>query len=109
MNVSRNRQKPVTQGEKKLLWRIGFLIALLTLLYIFFAPGRGYFHYRSLKKQVDSLSAENARLASRNTELANEIERLQTDATVQEELARKKHGLLRQNETVYEFNSSRKK
>lgn len=109
MTLPRNRQRAADQREKKTLWRIGLAIAVLTLLFILFAPGRGYFHYRNLKKQVTSLTTENNRLTSRNSELTKEIERLQKDEAYQEELARKKHGLLKDNEVVYEFTSSREK
>ena len=62
-----------------------------------------------MRKQVSALILQNRQLEQRNRELAAEIERLRTDDTYLEELARKKYGLLKDNETVYEFASRKKK
>ena len=59
--------------------------------------------YHRMRKQVSSLAQQNRQLEQRNRELAAEIKRLQTDDAYLEELARKKYGLLKDNETVYEF------
>ena len=102
-------KRELSSQEKKVLSRIIVLIGLLGVLWFLFAPGRGYFHLRSLKKQVNTLTSENQALEEHNTELIKEIKRLKTDDAYLEELARKKYGMLKENETVYEFNSSKKK
>ncbi len=56
-----------------------------------------------------ALTEENRDLERRNAELRREIERLRSDDRYLEELARKKYGLLRENESVYEFKPAKKK
>jgi cell division protein FtsB len=95
--------------EKKVLWYLGLLVAVFFLLWILFAPGRGYFQYRKLQREISALTQENSQLEAKNAELSKDIKRLQSDDTYLEEVARKKHGLLKKNETVYEFEAPKKK
>lgn len=92
-----------------MLRRVIFLIAVLGLLWIVFAPDRGLLHYHRLHGKVESLVRENRELAERNAELKKEIERLRNDEAYLEELARRKYGMLRENETVYEIKPTPKK
>ena len=55
------------------------------------------------------MTQENSQLEAKNAELTKDIKRLQSDDTYLEEVARKKHGLLKKNETVYEFDPPKKK
>ena len=104
------RKKPEeNRQEKKILWALGLIVATFFLLWIFFAPGRGYFHYRKLQREITVLTKENSQLEAKNAELTKDIKRLQSDDTYLEEVARKKHGLLKKNETVYEFDPPKKK
>jgi len=104
------RKKPEeNRQEKKILWYLGLIVATFFLLWIFFAPGRGYFQYRKLQREITALTQENSRLEAKNTELTQDIKRLQSDDAYLEEVARKKHGLLKKNETVYEFDPPKKK
>jgi cell division protein FtsB len=95
--------------DGKVLWTLGVVVALLFLLWVFFAPGRGFFHYRKLQREIAALTEENARLETKNVELSEDIKRLQSDDAYLEEVARKKHGLLKKNETVFEFEGAKKK
>ena len=106
--ATRKRQEDNQQG-KKIFWYLGLIIVVLFLLWIFFAPGRGYFHYQKLQREITNLTRENSQLAAKNTELSQDIKRLQSDDAYLEEVARKKHGLLKKNETVYEFEAPKKK
>jgi len=104
------RKKPEdNRQEKRMLWSLGVIVAVFFLLWIFFAPGRGYFHYRKLQTEITALTQENSQLETKNAELTKDIKRLQSDDTYLEEVARKKHGLLKKNETVYEFDPPKKK
>jgi cell division protein FtsB len=67
------------------------------------------FYHLRLKKEVAALTEENRRLEAKNTELTEDINRLRSDDKYLEEVARKKHGLLRKDETVFEFEPSKKK
>ncbi len=62
-----------------------------------------------MQKQVAVMTSEIEHLEQRNQELTAEIKRLKTDDAYLEELARKKFGMLKENETVYEFSSGRDK
>lgn len=53
------------------------------------------------------MTLEKNRLEVKNIELAEEIRRLRSDDVYLEGVARKRHGLLKKNETVYEFDSGR--
>lgn len=95
--------------NKKMLWILGATIVVCFLLWVIFAPERGLFHYLQLKKQITALTEENSRLEARNTELTEDINRLRSDDKYLEEVARKKHGLLRKDETVFEFEPPKSK
>ena len=92
-----------------MLWYLGLIVAVFFLCWIFFAPGRGYFHYWKLQKKITALTQESSQLEAKNAELTENIKRLQTDNAYLEEVARKKHGLLKKDETVYEFDPPKKK
>ncbi|WP_319586899.1 septum formation initiator family protein [uncultured Desulfobulbus sp.] len=103
------KQQEDNRQDKKVLWFLGAIVFVFFLLWIFFAPGRGLLHYLQLKKEIAALTEENSLLASRNTELSEDIKRLRSDDKYLEEVARKKHGLLKKNETVFEFEPPKKK
>lgn len=103
------RQQDDTPQEKRTLWFLGGLIVLFFLLWILFAPGRGLIDYFRLRSEVNALSEENRRLEARNIELSEDIRRLRSDDRYLEEVARKKHGLLKKDETVFEFDPPKKK
>ena len=103
------KKQTLSSSEKKRLHRIILLVLLIAILLLLFVPGRSLISYRNMRQHVSTLSRENERLEQRNRELTIEIKRLQTDEAYLEELARKKYGLLKDNETVYEFKSRRKK
>lgn len=88
--------------------RIILLLLLVTVLCLLFVPGRSFLSYWNMQQRLSVLVKDNERLEQRNRELVAEINRLQTDEAYLEELARKKYGLLKDNETVYEFKSKRK-
>jgi len=95
-------KRDLTKVERRLVKRIILLVVAASVLWLLFAPNWGLVHYRKLQRQVDSLAQENRNLEERNVELQKEIDRLQNDDTYLEELARRKYGLLKENETVYE-------
>ena len=95
-------KRDLTKAERRLVKRIILIVAAVSVLWLLFSPNTGLFHYRSLQNRINSLSRENKDLEERNAELQQEIDRLQNDDAYLEELARKKYGLLKENETVYE-------
>jgi len=102
------KQSGLTLSERRLMKRVLILLAIAGILWLIFAPGRGFLSYREVRNQVETLVKENKALAERNAELRKEIERLQNDDAYLEELARRKYGMLKENETVYEYKPSGK-
>ena|GEM_PF-152481 len=109
MRMVIRKQHEENRPDKKTLWFLGAVIMILFLLWVMFAPGRGLFHYLQLKKEIDALAEENSRLTAKNAVLIEDINRLRSDDRYLEEVARKKHGLLRKDETVFEFAPAKKK
>lgn len=103
------QQQGLTRSERRLLRRLLVLALAAGVLWFLFAPGSGVFRYHRLQKQIEALSQENKSLLERNAELRKEVERLQTDEAYLEQMARQKYGLLKENETVYEFTPPGKK
>ncbi len=101
--MTRQQKNRLSSQERKRLRHIMLLVGVIVVLMLLFFPGRSFMSYHRMRKQVSSLAQQNRQLEQRNRELAAEIKRLQTDDAYLEELARKKYGLLKDNETVYEF------
>lgn len=97
------------QRDKRMMWGLGSLIAIFFLLWVLFAPGRGFVHYLKLNREIQSLSEENRQLKAKNQELAENIKKLQLDSEYLEQVAREKHGLLKKDEMVFDFNRTPKK
>ena len=95
--------------DRKMRWLLGAAVVVLLVLWFLFAPGRGYLHYRKLHCEVESLARENSRLEAKNAELVKDIRRLKSDEAYIEDVARKKHGLLKKDEMVYDFEPAVKK
>ncbi len=95
--------------EKKILWCLCLLIVLCLLLWILFAPGRGFFRYQRQGSELHTLLEENHRLEAENAALNEEIRRLQSDDAYLEKVAREKYGLLKKDESVYQFPQQDKK
>jgi cell division protein FtsB len=110
--MARKQQKPrrpLSVVEGKQLFRISIAIAVLVLLWIVFAPGSGMFHLRQQKKHLAKLKAEQEVLTQQNKEMKEDIERLQTDKGYLEQVARENHGMLKENEIVFDFAKEKKK
>ena len=101
------RTQGLNRREKKMPRWVLAAVIVFSLLFILFAPGRGFFPYRNLKKEVQALDRDNKILHQRNIELAQEIELLKNDKDYLEQLAREKYGLLKKNEEVYNLGKSK--
>ncbi|WP_051305376.1 FtsB family cell division protein [Desulfogranum mediterraneum] len=104
----RKGQKSASR-RRRLLWRLGVLIGMGTVLALLFLPGRGLFQLRRLQQHATELEEENVRLQEDKARLAAEIERLKGDEAYIEQLAREKYGLLKPNEEVFDFNPPAKR
>ncbi len=100
------RQHPKTSLsplQRKRLTRLTIGMIVVALLWLFFAPGNGLYHIRQQKKQLATLSAERDQLIRQNRIMEEDIERLQHDKAYLEQVAREKHGMLKDNELVFDF------
>ncbi len=107
--MTSRQQQGLTLQERRFLRRLVMLVIVLGMLWIIFAPGRGLLSYRRMQNRIDTLARENKALAKHNAELRHDVDRLQHDGSYLEELARKKYGLLKKNEMVFEYKPTKKK
>jgi cell division protein FtsB len=89
------------------LLKAGWLAALLFLAGAVFSPW-GVIRYYQLSSALKQLETANSDLRANNTTLREEIDHLTSDPAYIEDIARKQHGLLRNNELVYVFPSEKK-
>jgi len=92
----------LSPGEKRFLLVICFAATLLVSGWILFSPD-GVMNYRTVQKQLQAVQDENLKLSAENKQLKIEIEKLKSDPTYLEELARKDYGLIKKNEVIFDF------
>lgn len=88
--------------------RTGWLIALILLILAVFSPW-GAIKYYQLGNDIEEVNWDNQILQNENQKLRAEIEKLTTDPAYIEKIAREEHGLIRNNEIIYQFPTSGKK
>ncbi len=84
---------------------VKFLVLLLLAslaLWMLLSP-HGLWQYGKISRKIEELQAENHRLEEENRQLLTEITRLRNDPQYIEEVARRKHGLLKKNELIFHF------
>lgn len=81
---------------------LGSLLLAALGLWLLLSP-YGLWQYGKISRELSQLQAENRRLAAQNGQLREEIERLQHDPAYIEEVARREHGLLKENEILFDF------
>ncbi|MEN8142372.1 MAG: septum formation initiator family protein, partial [Thermodesulfobacteriota bacterium] len=69
----------------------------------------GAIKYYRLENDIGQINSDNRKLREENRELREEIEKLTTDPAYIEKIAREEHGLIRNNEIIYQFPKSGKK
>jgi cell division protein FtsB len=99
--MQNKKNQGLNKREKRAITRIALFLFLVSLLILAFAPGRSLYSQYKVKKEIEAQTAHNRIIEQRNRELSKEIKRLKTDDAYLEQLARKKHGMLRKNEEVY--------
>ncbi len=95
--------------QRKRLLRISFSIVIVLVLWLVFAPGRGMFYLYQQKRHLTVLEAEKKQMIQENKEMALAIERLQNDKEYLEQVAREEHGMLKDNEIVFDLLRRRRK
>lgn len=81
--------------------KYGFIVLFaILLLHFLFAEG-GLISFIKVKKEIRAAQSAMKTLDKENAFLRSEIEKLQKDDAYLEEVARKKHGFLREGERLY--------
>lgn len=109
MAKRQQKKTPLSSLQRKRLLRITLGMLAAALLWIFFAPGSGVYHIQQQKKQLAILEAQREKLILQNTAMEQEIERLQHDKAFLEQVAREEHGMLQDNELVFDFSEEDQK
>jgi cell division protein FtsB len=93
-----------TPAGKRRPWiRWGLIVVALFLLYQVLAGPRGLLKLAELRSQKNAIAAQVDSLEGRKVELLKEKQRLLTDTTYLEKLARKELGMAKPGERVYRF------
>jgi len=94
--------------ERKKILLLSLFILLLGGGWIVFGP-YGVIKFYNLRNELKIINARNQQLKEENEALQKEIHRLTKDQAYIEEVARKKFGLIKKNEIIFEFEERRKK
>lgn len=94
--------KKLNQTERRLLFLAVLLCLGLTTTWLLFNPNNMLTYY-NLKKELETVQTKNAQLKDENEKLRLKIEKIQSDPSYLEEIARKDYDLLKKNEVVFEF------
>lgn len=81
---------------------------IVALLWLAFAPGRGFFYLNQRSKYLAEIEGESQKLVQQNSDISRDIERLQSDDEYLEQVAREEHGMLKDNEMVFDFSKKKK-
>jgi cell division protein FtsB len=95
--------------QRKNFRRILLLFIVASILVVIFAPNKGLLALKDRQQQVALLNQHIAALQQENTAITTEIKNLQTNQAYLEQIARGKHGMLKQNEMVFYFIDKKKK
>jgi len=93
--------------ERKVIQLAGLLTLALILLWVVFSPTSGLVGFFHASEEKEEMQAANQNLQQENKKLLQEVNRLENDPAVIEEVARKKFGLLKKNETLYDFSKKK--
>lgn len=93
----------LSQSQQRLLLRLSVVLVCCAVLGVFFSPYGGIYSLYQKKSHLAILEKKIVELGDENKVLGEEITRLQDDPEYIKEIARKKHGLLKKNERIYDF------
>ncbi|HIJ90734.1 MAG TPA: septum formation initiator family protein [Deltaproteobacteria bacterium] len=89
-----------TDRKKVLLYSV-FIVTVVGAWSVF-GP-YGALKYYGVANELNEIQAQNEQLREANTALRQEITKLKKDPVYLEEVARRKFGLIKKNEVIYEF------
>ncbi len=94
--------KKLDRRSRRRIKLIIFLIFCLTVGWILFSP-QGTIRYFKLRQEINTVREENRRLREENKNIRRELDRLKNDPAYLEEVARKKFGLIKKNEIIFDL------
>jgi len=89
--------------ERKVIQLAGLLAVVLILLWVVFSPTGGLVRFFQSSQEKEEVRAANQNLQQENKKLQQEVDRLENDPATIEGVARKKFGLIKKNEIIYDF------
>ena len=101
--MKKKPQQKLSPIQKKRFVKFAVVTILLALLWVIFSPDAGIWTVIQRRSDLYHLQQETVKLEKENGVLQSEIDRLQNDPAYLEEVARKKYGLLKKNERVFDF------
>jgi cell division protein FtsB len=109
--MSFNRDTPRSQkqhspGQEGRVMKIVVALVLIAVLWVVFAPGSGIVTLVKKRSELHRLQKEKVQLEQQIEALQEDIDRLHSDPAYLEDIARRKYGLLKKNEKVYDFSTS---
>ena len=87
--------------------KIVIALLVIAVLWIFFAPGGGIVTLLGKRSELTKLEQDKVRIEQHMQTLQKDIDRLNNDLSYLEEIARKEYGLLKKNEKVYDFSTTK--
>jgi len=98
--------KSLLQDRKTIQIAVAAII-LLILLWVVFSSRTGIVRFFQTSRERETVQTVNKDLEEKNKQLQDEIDRLENDPAAIEEVARKKFGLIKKNEIIYDFSKQK--
>lgn len=95
--------------QRSRLIKITILLSVFAVTWLLFAPNMGILSMQEERSRLEELHQQKARLEQENAALREQIERIESDIEYFERIAREKHGLIRKNEILFDFEKSKDK
>ncbi len=106
--MKRRPKSSLSPLQHKMILRFVVLLAAVSCLWLIFAPNTGIYSALKKRSSLQELQEEIYELEKQNSVLRAQVKRIQTDVDYLEEVAREKHGLLKENEMVFDFSPKKK-
>ncbi len=107
--MKRKLKRSLTPLQQKRLVKTTLLLFIIAIIWLFFAPKMGILSLYKEKGRLQALQSQRIRLEKENAVLRLEIDRIHNDIDYFEYLAREKHGLVKDNEIIFDFSKGGKK
>lgn len=109
VNKKRKPKATMTPLQEIRFLKIVILLVVIAFLWLFFAPRTGFLSLLRQRSELKSLQEQTQVLVEQNATMHEEIEKIEGDTAYLEEIARRDYGLVKDNEILFEFTSTKKK